>query len=224
MEYVQNISSLNERFPLENEEEDFVMQFPNEVRYSLHSNSNKENNISYIIPESDNPVAEDIIGIANNEVMQKQIRRRTCNERRAFQKKKHPFSTICVCKNQKCVSLISEADRKIIYESFWQMEREPQRIWMSKHIKEVRSKRRAVEGSRRNFSRTYELPKCIDNEDEQINIKVCQKLFLSTLGYKSTTVIDFSLKASEDEHGTRLPKLGPDQRGGHEAANKKNKN
>lgn len=195
------------------------MQVSGHVPNSPIPNSDNENNIGKI-QERDNPINEDVIGIANNEVMKKQTRPRTCNERRILQKNKHPFSTICVCKNQKCVSLITEAEKKLIYESFWQMEREPQRIWMSKHIKEVRSKR-TVEGSRRNFSRTYELPKCIDNEDEQTNIKVCQKFFLSTLGYKSTTVVDFLLKALKDEHGTRLPKPRPDHRGRHEPANKK---
>lgn len=223
MEYAQNISSVNESFTLENQEEDFVIQILDHEPSSYNSNSDNENNISNRIEGSNKTIDENTIGIEYNLVTRKKIRPRTCNERRAFQKNKHPFSTICLCKNQKCASLISEAERRLIYESFWQMEREPQRIWMTKHIKEIRSKRRAVEGSRRNFSRTYELPKCTDNKDEQINIKVCQKLFLSTLGYKSSTVVDFLLKAVKDEHGTRLPKPRPDQRGRHEPANKKNK-
>lgn len=50
------------------------------------------------------------------------------------------------------------------------------------------------------------LPKCIDNEDEQIKIKVCRKLFPSTLGYKVTTVVDFLFKAFKELHGTKLTK------------------
>nr|CAI5840918.1 unnamed protein product [Callosobruchus analis] len=133
------------------------------------------------------------------------IRRpRTEESQRLNQKNNHSLrAPNCVCKTKKCMRNVDEGERKKIYSEFWEMKKQEQRIWLSQHVKEVQAKRK-VEGSRRKFSRAY-----VMGED---GMPVCQKFFLSSIGYTSSTVIDFMLKASKDDHG--------DQRGRHAPVNK----
>lgn len=149
----------------------------------------------------------------NTTGIQQKKRARTVEERMLRLKIKHPLrEPICQCKENKCMKNVSQKERTRIYEEFWNLNKHQQRIWLSTHVKETNAKRK-VEGSRRNFSRVYML----GEENPQT---VCQKFFLSALGYTSSTVIEFMLKACKDDHGNRRMLPIEDQRGRHIPVNK----
>lgn len=150
------------------------------------------------------------------EPQRKKKRLRKREERMRMAKMKHSLlERQCKCKTGKCKSgMIPDDERAAIHESFWNLDRNEQRIWMACHVTEVPA-RRKVENSKRKFSRIFKLPK-----QESEDVVVCQKFFLSTLGYTSSTVVDFLLKACKDAHGNPLSLPRPDQRGRHEPTHK----
>lgn len=122
----------------------------------------------------------------------------------------------CSCKKKKCTEMFTDEERNEYHTQYWKMNKTCQKMWLLNTVKETKSSRK-VEGSRRNFSRLYLFQKA----DKQIH--VCQKFFLFTLGYKSTSIIDHLLRKAKDEHG--IPRLVPpeDGRGKHSPVNKKNR-
>lgn len=106
---------------------------------------------------------------------------------------------------------------------YWNlMNRHLQRIWLSSKVTEELSKRKLREG-RRDITRKYVLP--IKNSDGVVtDIKVCQKFFLSTLGYGNANVLTSLRKSLTDPNGNKLLIPKEDQRGRHPPPNKKDKN
>lgn len=147
------------------------------------------------------------------ETVMKNTRARTDLQKKVKSRNKHPFINSFRCQKKNCCSKFTTDERKFIYEQFWNMNKEEQKTWMYSKIKETGSKRK-VEGSKRSFTRRYYFVK---NEE---TIEVCQKYFLNTLGYNSTTVLQFLLKSCKDDHGIRLLIPRKDQRGRHKPPNK----
>ncbi|XP_050300529.1 uncharacterized protein LOC126739052 [Anthonomus grandis grandis] len=150
-------------------------------------------------------------------------RPRTSKEKVIRNKNKHPIGPpTCNCKTKKCLNAFDSDKRKDLHTRFWSLDKDLQTMWLYKQIHENKAKRKRLE-SRRNFSRTYTLPKINANgEDEQV--KVCQKFFMTTLGYKSTMVVNYILKKNKDLHGTQIATpLLADQREKWSPPNKKSK-
>lgn len=141
-------------------------------------------------------------------------RARSEDEKKLKARAKHQFiEEVCECKTKGCVNKFNTDERRKMYEQFWNMNKEEQKIWMSSRVTEVRAKRK-VQGSKRNYTRQYHF----DKENEKA--EVCQKFFLNTLGYKSTTILQFLSKASRDDHDTKMFVPRKDQRGRHAPSNK----
>lgn len=141
-------------------------------------------------------------------------RARTEIEKQTNARIKHPLiDDACNCKTKECDKKMNREDRQNIHEQFWNMSKNDQTIWLSSKITETCSKRK-VEGSKRNYSRKYYF------DQNENRVEVCQKYFLNTLGYKSTTVLQHLVKSLKDDHGTKLLIPRKDQRGKHSPANK----
>lgn len=94
---------------------------------------------------------------------------------------------------RKC-AVFPEADRKAIFDSFWDMSWEQKQMYVVSLVSYVPKKRCYVEGpSRRSGSYIYQL------RLGQDRLQVCKKMFLSTLGLKEKMVHKWVLKSKE--HG-----------------------
>lgn len=93
----------------------------------------------------------------------------------------------CVCKCKYKCQLFDEETRTNIHAKYWDMSYEKQQMWLcgqtsSKHPERIRIRSDIRQKERKN-SNTYLLS--INGEDMQ----VCQKFFLSTLGYSGNSVL-----------------------------------
>ena len=152
----------------------------------------------------------------------KHRRLRKSHEKNENAKQKHPLLAGCSekCK-KKCWSKISEQRRKDIHQNYWAVDYNQRRMWMSRFIKRCRVKRhRIADDSSRTSTLLYALP---NEEAVGDDTSVCQKFFLSTLGYSNNRVVVELMKATASTEGQTsniMPK--PDQRGTAVPPNKKN--
>ena len=139
---------------------------------------------------------------------------RSSKKRKPTLKDTHPLLAVRCCKKE-CFSEISVERRKDIYERYWEMDYDSQRLWISGKITLLETKRRRKSTDkakiRRKCSRSYMLPK--NNTD---NVTVCKGYFLSTLGYKSDKVLTYLFSNNSPS------KIAPlkDRRGKHAPADK----
>nr|CAI5845043.1 unnamed protein product [Callosobruchus analis] len=135
-------------------------------------------------------------------------------------KEKHPLRQPCLCK-MKCWETFSIDDGQNIHEDYWDMARHLQRVWLSSKVTEELSKRKLRVG-RRDITRKYFLPNK-NPAGEISNTSVCQKLFLSTLGYSNANVLTSLRTTLTDPNGNKRLMARKDQHGRHPPPNKKDR-
>ena len=142
---------------------------------------------------------------------------------------KNPILPPCKCKSRKCN--IDEKYRERLHAEFWRMDSHARKSWLWAHVNFRAPKRRYVVSdtkvenkeneeeienetedtlskSRRELTRQIWLLTVVSGDGSQI--LVCQKMFLSTLGYRTDKVLR-NLQKSTDECDV----ISPDQRGRH---------
>ena len=113
----------------------------------------------------------------------------------------------CNCKMKRCS--IEEKKRETIHEQYWNMNRHEQKMWLASYCRFNSPKRRYSvanenETKRRKVTRQLFLP--VSGKE----ISVCQKMFLSTLGFATDKPLE-TLQKSKNEVGV----VARDQRGLH---------
>lgn len=155
-------------------------------------------------------VVEELQVMENEEnLVQRKRKRKNASEKIQRDREKHPQLGGCLlkCKNKKC-SEITDEDRKEIWNEFWSLQYSVRRQWLCRHVRICQVQRRTVQPKNltvqeyldddtteeektgrtflKNESREYFLPRpCLQYKQ----VKVCKKLFLSTLGYTNDSVI-----------------------------------
>ena len=160
------------------------------------------------------------VGVESWSVM-KRKRPRQPNEKNESAKQKHPMLSGCSekCKRN-CKSKVPEERRREIYDSYWGLNYNQRRLWMNGAINRCSVRRRRVAGeSSRSTTLVYTFPNHIAAGD---HITVCQKFFLSTLGYSNNRVVIELMKATANAgQASMLVVPQPDQRGKATPPNKK---
>lgn len=149
-------------------------------------------------------------------------RYRTLESQMKNNKQRHPIKAdfSCACK-YKCMENFPFHTREKIYEGFWKVDRHQQRVWLSTKVIEKPAYRRIQEGRRKN-TRFFFLPKHFENNEDHC-IRVCQKMFLATLGFKTDTILKTVLAACKDSDGNNKVVIpNADKRGKHQNHHKKN--
>lgn len=116
---------------------------------------------------------------------------------------KYPLLPPCRCRKH-CYNLFSQQARIHIHRSYWTLDHFSRSVWILNRIKSkpvAKLKKPTTSGTNRSCVRLYylELSLKIDNP-EMVN--VCQRFFLSTLGYKSDKIITYTLKVFKDLQDT----------------------
>ena len=122
---------------------------------------------------------------------------------------KYPLLPPCRCRKH-CHNLFSELSRTRIHRFFWSLDHFSRGLWIFNRItnKPVsKLKKPTKSGSNRSCVRAYFMEASLKIDNPEI-VNVCQKFFLSTLGYKSDKVITYTLKVFKDvkDHSKLVPK------------------
>ena len=153
-----------------------------EVDFNFFTNENDLNKDSTIVTNNglyDDAVPDD--NIENAEIIEKD---------EGCEKEKYQMLSPCLCKMRKCHVKLSNDERKTIHSSFWNLNYLQRKQWIYNHVVESEPSRRYSQTTtvpRRKFSRKYYLPSSHES------IQVCQKMFLSTLGFSNDRVVDVAL-------------------------------
>ena len=152
--------------------------------------------------------------VVEGESYNRTLERGTNSSKKPTLKDTYPLLAVRCCKKE-CFTQISHERRRDIYEKYWEMDYDSQRLWLSGKIILLVTKRRRKstdkENTRRKCSRSYTLPKNNAN-----NITVCKEYFLSSLGYRSDKVLTYLYSNNSPS------KIAPqkDRRGKHTPAHK----
>ena len=122
--------------------------------------------------------------------------------------RKYPLLPPCRCRKH-CYKLFTEQSRTQIHRSFWTLDHFSRGVWIFNHIAKKpvsQSKKPTKSGINRSCTRAYYLETSCKVNNPEI-VSVCQRFFLSTLGYKSDKVITYTLKLFKDVD--EQSKLGP---------------
>lgn len=118
----------------------------------------------------------------------------------------HPLLPPCACK-QNCLDKFCENERQLIHSKFWNMSYSDRKHWLYSCIKSLPIQRRvhkkSSSGPKRTCSRQYFLPLSTGK-----NVCVCQKFFLSTLGYSNDKIIVHTISALSNSAGVALASSG----------------
>ena len=125
----------------------------------------------------------------------------------------YPLLSPCSCR-KRCYDHVSEASRKEIHKTFWELDQSNRHLWIYNRIKNVQNKKlkkKPVSGKNRKHLRHYFLDvNClVAGTVEMVN--VCQKFFLSSIGYKNDHVISWTLEKQELQHlqPAKTPEVSP---------------
>ena len=181
---------------------------------------------------SDSEVIEDALNDLLNKVEQnidkkydKPIKKRrvSLQEKLELHKKKHPMLKPCVpvssgskkgC-NKKCTESIDEDLRREIYDYYWSLNKDKQNIWISlmvETVAPVRPRKNTQGKKERKCARVYYL----ENRNKE-RIKVCQKMFLATLGLTTDKTVQTVMSKAQ---GSRTSDVS-NKRGKKQTGNKK---
>ena len=122
--------------------------------------------------------------------------------------RKYPLLPPCRCRKH-CYKLFTEQSRTQIHRSFWTLDHFSRGVWIFNHIAKKpvsKLKKPTKSGTNRSCTRAYYLETSCKVNNPEI-VSVCQRFFLSTLGYKSDKVITYTLKLFKDVD--EQSKLGP---------------
>ena len=116
------------------------------------------------------------------------------SDRKVRDKLKHPLLSPCKCKN-KCVENVQEDERCSIHKEFWKLDYNERLTYLSSrlHLKQIK-RRRSDSKDERKRNQSCEYSFLVSSND----VKVCQKFFLRTLGFKSNKVLLTAMKKSRD--------------------------
>lgn len=93
---------------------------------------------------------------------------------------------------------MTKAERAKIHNEYWNLDTDSQKLWLCSKIGHQPVKRRQISIYRnRRYTKTYSLP----SDTTGTNIKVCQKMFLTTLGYTQNGVVNSLTKLIIAEDG-----------------------
>ncbi len=118
--------------------------------------------------------------------------RRTPEERKERDAQKYKLLPLCKCQKN-CITKISEEQKQMTHDQFWEEEYSSRRAWLFIHIKTTtpaRTGKFGVENLQRKTTRFYILPD-VDGND----VFVCKIFFLRTLGYKSDKIVTATLNS-----------------------------
>ena len=93
---------------------------------------------------------------------------------------------VCVCKNN-CITLFDRSVRQNIHSKYWEFLYAKQRHWLFANTTSKNPDRMIIRGKARQRKHSRMIGYSLPNKWE--GAKVCQKFFLSTLGYSSDSVI-----------------------------------
>ena len=152
-----------------------------------------------------------------DEVMNEQKktpRIRKSSDRIARDIRKHEIPPACSCK-RKCIEKVIEIERVVIHEGFWQKSYDDRACFIHSRMKRCAIKRRRIDSKGLHGQHEYSF--VYSFEVSGVPETVCQKFFLSTLGFKSHSVLD-TVVAKGKGRGEILPL--PDKRGKASPTNK----
>lgn len=163
-------------------------------------------------------VLMEVLNENNNNIVEPPRKKRkprlSSEEKKSRDKENHPiFARPCNHADKRKCNEIDEGTREYIHSEFWRNTYEARSSWIRSMVSTSAPNRRrkfTKDQVDRNYSRIYSLP---NGKNE--SVPVCQKMFLSTLGYTSDKVIISVLKKSA---GKLIP--SPDKRGKHVPSNK----
>ena len=126
-------------------------------------------------------------------------------DRQKAMKAKHQI--LPPCTHRKCNSIMSQNERKKVHDNFWSLKYDARKLWIVNNIKKgsKKSSRNKNKRSRRKSSLVWRISGRV----------VCKKYFLSTLGFRSDSVIRVALDHQKKGNFTSM-----DQRGKHPPSNK----
>ena len=126
----------------------------------------------------------------------------------------HPMLHPCITEKcpRKCCTYVSQERRVEIYNEYWQ-DRTNQREFLLQRVQRVaKERKRSRNGSKKRlYTRKYTM-----KDESDGFVQVCQKFFLSTIGYKKDHVISWVFDTLEG-------KVVPDKRGSHDPMHKMSK-
>lgn len=127
-----------------------------------------------------------------------------------------PMLPPCSCKKLRCHESLTESIRQNIHDSYWGMGPTERKLWLYQKVTFLKTRRPSMQDHdddtprRRLYTRVYRLP--YPSEDKLLKlIKVCQCMFINTLGYKCAEVINTLHKTCDFSTG----RVSPDKRGKH---------
>jgi len=133
------------------------------------------------------PVGQGDDAVASGSRPNKRKRPRTVEQKIKVAKMKHGLLPPCGEKcRKKCSTKVTHDQRVSIHEAFWSMDYNHRRSWLSGHVH--------TNLVRNNTDNTNRHPRSVHNTfslqgDIGATVTVCQKFFLSTLGYSSNRVL-----------------------------------
>ena len=141
----------------------------------------------------------------SGEVREAPKRLRCQIERQKAMKAKHQI--LPPCKHKKCNAIMSPNERKKVHENFWSMKYNARKVWIANNIERgiKKSARNKNKRSRRKMSHVWRISGRV----------VCKRFFLSTIGFKSDTVVRIALDQRKSGNFTN-----DDGRGKHPPSNK----
>ena len=117
--------------------------------------------------------------------------------------KQYPLLPPCSCK-KKCPDRVSEDQRREIHKTFWNLMQHERHLWIFNRIKKTENtklKKNPVSGKNRKCLREYYIDvRHLGTDDTVDMVNVCQKFFLSTIGYANDHVILYTLEKPEFKH------------------------
>ena len=148
----------------------------------------------------------------------KKKRARNTTEKNEAAKLKHNILKSCGSQcRRKCCSKISEEQCVSVHKAFWDMDFNRRRTWLSGHIKTLPVKKVMSERNKHRLRTCHNIFVLPDTSGNAVT--VCQKFFLTTLGYSSNRVI-LELTGNIRTHVVPMP----DKRGKKTPPNKKDDN
>jgi len=154
----------------------------------------QQNNISSSITAYENvppPGYQDqrLAGQDNSSISNKRKRPRTVEQKIKVAKVKHESLPPCGEKcRKKCSAKITHSKRVSIHEDFWSMDYNHRRSWLSGHVHTNLVHSRLPGGNTNRQPQSYHNIFSLQ-ADTEATATVCQKIFLSTLGYSSNRVL-----------------------------------
>uniref|UniRef100_UPI00358E51E8 uncharacterized protein isoform X1 n=1 Tax=Myxine glutinosa TaxID=7769 RepID=UPI00358E51E8 len=149
----------------------------------------------------------------------KKKRRRTDEQKTAYNKLKYPLLDPCKDSCRKsCSSKINNDRRQIINDTFWGLSFRERRFWLDGHIliNPIKSRKEAQDQYTRSHTLIYQLPLSTSK------VSVCKSMFLWTLGMKTDGMVTEFVKSKLASPNNMLASLS-DKRGRATPTNKKDR-